>query len=329
MKYLIGTISQMGSRGMAMVDVTDGQIRLLWEDHSLINPTWITCAAPGTAYVVSSNGEGAFTGCINHVVCDEKGMRVLERLSSRGNSPCHIALTEDGRFLAAANYRSGSVTVMRLDRGSLTEIVQTVVHTGRGVHPQRQEQAHVHQIAPIPTLPHCFCAADLGTDCLVVYRQDAQSGQVEEHFRVHLPAGEGLRHLAFAEDGTGYVVTELGNKVFPVRFSQTGGSLGTGVSTLREPCPENTAAAIALRDGRLYVSNRGEDTIAVFDPDPLKRIRSIPTVGRGPRDFCVLEGEDRFLAACQQDGLYLLSGDTVLDFLPFVGAIRVVCAQGD
>lgn len=327
MKYLIGTISQMGSRGMAMVEEKDGKIHLLWEDHSFINPTWITCAEPGTAYVVSSNGEGEFTGCINHISYDEKGMKVLESLPTNGNSPCHIVLTEKGRFLVAANYRSGSVTVMSLNDGSLVKTIQTVAHEGKGVHPQRQEGPHVHQIASIPTLPHCFCAADLGTDCLVVYEQDVLCGQVKERYRVRMPAGEGPRHVAFAEDGTGYVVTELGNKVFPVHFYETEAVVENGVSTLLQPDIENTAAAITVRDGRLYVSNRGENTIAVFNPTPLEKVRSIQTVGRDPRDFYLLPEEENILVACQGDGLYLLRGDTVLDFLPFVGAVRVVCAE--
>ncbi len=327
MKFLVGTISQMGSRGLAMVEVKDCKIHLLWEDHSLINPTWITCVAPGIAYVVSSNYEGEFTGCINQIAYNEKGMQILKRLPTNGNSPCHIALTENGSFLVTANYRSGSVTIMSLNKGSLSETIQTVVHEGKGVHPQRQEQPHVHQISTIPTLPHCFCAADLGTDALVVYEQDTVSGQVKERYRIHLPAGEGPRHVAFSEDGAGYVVTELGNKVFPVHFLETEGFVDTGVSTLLNPDVENTAAAITVRDGSIYVSNRGEDTIAVFNPKPLEKNRSIRTVGRGPRDFCLLPEKDRILAACQGDGLYLLDGDTVIDFLPLVGAVRVVCVE--
>ncbi len=326
MKFLIGTVSQTDSRGMAMVEVKDGKIHLLWEDHSLINPTWITCGKPGTAYATSSNLEGEFTGCINQVSYDEKGMKIIKRLPTGGNSPCHIALTEDGRFLVTANYRSGSVTIMSLDNGELSETIQTISHEGKGVHPTRQEQPHVHQISVIPTLPHAFCAADLGTDALVVYKQDASSGQAKEHYRIHLPAGEGPRHVAFSEDGVSFVVSELGNKVFPVHFLETEGFVDDGVSTLIKPDTENTAAAIMVRNGKIYVSNRGEDTVAVFDTEPLKKIRSINTKGRGPRDFSLLP-DGKILAACQGDGLYLLDGDKVLDFLPFVGAVRVASVE--
>ena len=324
MKFLIGTLSRMGGRGIALAELRDDRLRLLWEDCSLTDPIWIAAGAPGTAYVTSGGGRGPHTGCVSRISYDVNGMRVEESLPSCGSGACHCALTENGRYLVTANYNTGSVNVTELRDGAILRTVQTVAHEGCGVDPGRQERAHVHQIMPLPSLPHCFCAADLGTDALVIYEQDPESGSVRERYRIAFPAGEGPRHVTLAENGKAFAVTELGNKVFPVSFGERSGSVGEGVSALRDPCTPNTAAAIRVCNGQILVSNRGEDTVAVFEQDPLRRVRTFSAGGRGPRDILPLPEKDTCLTACQEDGLFLMRGDSIADALPFIGAVRIM-----
>jgi 6-phosphogluconolactonase len=65
------------------------------------------------------------------------------------------------------------------------------------------------------------------------------------------------------------------------------------------------AAAIHFsKDGRfLYVSNRGHDSLAVFEADPVSRslrpVHNVPSGGKWPRDFAI-DPAGRFLYAAHQ-----------------------------
>lgn len=166
---------------------------------------------------------------------------------------------------------------------------------------------------------------DLGIDALVVYRQ-AADGLLSECYRISVPAGQGPRHMAYAPDGSAYLITELGNRVYPVLFEEMEGYVQEpGVSTLMDDQTPSAAAALwASADGKwLYASNRGEGTITRFALPGLQRDASYRLVGREPRDFCLVD-EHLILAACQDAGLTLLRDGQIIDSLPFPGAVRVV-----
>lgn len=87
------------------------------------------------------------------------------------------------------------------------------------------------------------------------------------------------------------------------------------VSTLPEgiePTQESTAEVLLSPSGRfLYGSNRGHDSIVVFEVDPdtgtLGYVEHEPTQGRTPRNFGI-DPSGRFLLAANQDS------DTVVVF---------------
>jgi len=164
---------------------------------------------------------------------------------------------------------------------------KVAAYTGRGVDPNRQTCSHPHFVSPTPDGDH-VCICDLGTDCIYVADLD-----LKEVSRVRVPAGSGPRHLVFSPDGHyAYCCTEMGNTV--VTFGYENGRfypLNT-VSTLPENCrKDSTAAAIRLSpDGKkLWVSNRGHDSVAEFDvkgPE-LTLCRVIACHGRSPREMNV------------------------------------------
>ncbi|MDE6964991.1 MAG: lactonase family protein, partial [Lachnospiraceae bacterium] len=138
----------------------------------------------------------------------------------------------------------------------------------------------------------------------------------KESAQIHLPAGEGPRHLVFRNQGRFlYLTAELGNKVF-VYETKDGGETYENiqtVSTLPDGYKgENTAADIHFsRDGRfLYVSNRGMDSIALYEADcadgVLKAKGHFGAFGRCPRNFCVTPDNGYLLIANQESGNIVL-----------------------
>ena len=256
---------------------------------------------------------GDRTGMISMFSVGTKGFpRSIEHLgsaSSGGRGPCHLLYNAARGRVVAANYASGAVGVLAVRDGSTIETVQQIQHKGSSVNKRRQEGPHAHSVTADPTGSRVI-VCDLGLDEVIVYAWKSDGTLDEEPVcRASVPPGGGPRHFAFHPNRRyGYVANEMGNTATWFDYDPDSGKLTPRdtVGTLPDGFEaENTTADIHMnRDGsRLYVSNRGHDSVAVFDIDggaPVLR-GHIPTHGATPRNFA-LTSDDRFLFAANQDG---------------------------
>lgn len=216
-----------------------------------------------------------------------------EAVTTHGVVACHLTV-EQGEVYAV-NYLSGSV-VRIPDR--------VVSYEGHGIHPDRQEASHTHCVILSPDRRYVL-VADLGLDCVHVLDRE-----LNEISRASVPAGSGARHLVFSPDGTTlFCVNELSSTVSVFAWEPSRGrltyreSFGSDVSP--EFAPMNYAAAIRIsHDGKkLYISNRGEDTVVVYsvgENGRLSLVQKVSCRGRGPRDF-QLSPDERFLVCTNLD----------------------------
>ena len=178
-------------------------------------------------------------------------------------------------------------------------------------------------------------SVDLGIDAVMIYRADPQTGLLTLDERVDVPAGLGPRHLIFRNDMM-YVAHELGGAVSAFRRAGKSWKLEQTLSTLPEDWQgENTVAAVRIFGDKLYVSNRGHNSIAEYkllDDGLLERVRLFTVFGDFPRDFIVLD-DGRLLVANQESGdIRLLdpADNTVRqigDPLPVGGAVCICRAD--
>ena len=184
---------------------------------------------------------------------------------------CHIAAMPDGKRVVFADYRNGFAGSVAVEGGRFGEpIIHR--HSGSGPNLPRQDKAHCHQALPLPD-GSGYAVCDLGLDEIVEY----PSGRI---FKT-TPAGAGPRHLLFHPNGRlAFLVSELGNLITTLSWSPNEGfrTLDT-LSTLENPVNlvnpvqnstgANLAAAIRFTpDGkRVVVSNRGENSLVVYDFD--------------------------------------------------------------
>ena len=218
---------------------------------------------------------------------------VVSRAATGGNGCSHLCLSPDGRRLYAANYRSGSVSGFAVTPdGAVGERGEFDQHEGHGADPVRQEGPHAHFCGFSPD-GRFLLVNDLGLDLIFAYPYDPARGiDVAAARKIPVsPAGAGPRHLCFEPEGTCLLVTEMGNSVQRLAYADGGFTKLAEASTLPAGVAEKSKAA-ALRispDGRFVLaSNRGFDSIAVFERRSLKLVSVAAAGGKSPRDFAFL-----------------------------------------
>ncbi|WP_380778825.1 lactonase family protein [Sphingomonas sp. R86520] len=232
-------------------------------------------------------------------------------VATQGADPCYLAIDRASACLAVANYSSGSVAFHRLDAETGVPGEPVLFHhTGTGPDHGRQEAPHAHWVGFSPDR-RWLHSVDLGADTIFAYRFDPQARTLAHPVPAwRAPAGAGPRHLVHhPRQPLAYVVCELSNAVIMLD-ARADGSFATRhvVSTLPAGYKgASQAAHIAIdRAGRrLYVSNRGHDSVAVFALDAggvPSLLQHIPSGGNWPRFLLVLEAQRRVVVGNERSG---------------------------
>lgn len=233
--------------------------------------------------------------------------------STRGVVACHHAVVDGARY--CVNYLSGNVVKM-------PDTVAT--HDGHSVHPTRQTAPHTHFVCAAPDGKYLL-VTDLGTDRIFVYDRALHAVST-----VEMPQGHGPRHLALHPNGhTVFCVNELASTVSVLEYADGRLTLLDTVSALPSDSTVKTiAAAIRFVDGRVYVSNRGHDSISVlrFDHNRLVFEKTLSTFGKSPRDFWI-EGDLLIATNELSDNVTCLSltDGRLLADIPVKSPICVLC----
>ncbi len=198
--------------------------------------------------------------------------------STKGEVACHI--TVENTDIYCANYISGSVI----------KLPDTIVkHSGRGVHQKRQDAPHTHFVGFTPDKKY-LCAVDLGLDTIFIYNKDLKLIS-----KAKVPMGHGARHIVFSNDSRYmFCANELKSTLSVFSYNDGRLTLIDTISVLPESCTvESTAAAIRIYENKVYVSNRGHNSISEisFMDKYLKLERCIECMGRSPRDFDFIDNK--------------------------------------
>lgn len=290
------------------------------------NPSFLTVSRDGS-YVFAVNelkqyGEEEGGSVSSFHVADEAGnLKLCDRKPTHGQDPCHVALSEDERFIVVSNFMTGSICVYEIGRsGNLTE-TDYVEHHGCSIHPIRQKGPHAHSCITVKGTDR-IAIPDLGMDQLVVYQltENGKAVSCEAETYACSP-GSGPRFGEFHPRlPVLYLIEELASAVSVLKYERETGRFTCiqEISTLEKSC-ENICADLHITgDGRfLYASNRGHDSITVFGVNPadgtLKKCFNIPSGGKTPRNFA-LDHSGHFLLVGNQDSdcvvVYERSGET-------------------
>ena len=264
------------------------------------DPSWVA-VHPGGKFLYAANEAGKASTVSAFAVDAKSGkLTLVNQIPSLGEDPCYLSFDKTGKYLLVANYSSGTTAVFPiLADGRLGEHTAFVKDQGAtGPNKERQEAPHAHWIETSPDNRFAL-VADLGLDEVLVYKFDATSGTLtpNEPAFARLKAGSGPRHAVFYPNGKFvFAVSELSSTATSFAYDAKKGTLKeTGTASTLPPgfSGRNDVAEAAMHpNGKfLYVSNRGNDSIAILSIDPGNRTLSpaggIPTGGKEPRHFAI------------------------------------------
>ena len=320
-QLLIGTFTDTGaSHGIYSVQLDEktGALGAPTLAAEAQNPSFLV-RAPGTPWIYATGETTGENGARTGAVClyaQEPATGALRRLSSQpvpGESPCHLATTRDGRLALSSIYREGLVCAFPVSAEGQLAPQSAAVATAGPVGPRadRQDHPHAHSTTLSPDERHAY-VCDLGLDRLFIYRIDAAKNALvpAEPAFAQAPAGAGPRHATFSADGRFlHVLNELASSVSVYACDPATGALELRSTHSTLPAGatgQNISAEVRLHpSGRfLYASNRGHDSLAVFQRGPatgaLTLLETVPCGGRHPRHFA-LSPDGRWLICANRD----------------------------
>jgi 6-phosphogluconolactonase len=236
----------------------------------------------------------------------------LNQVSTASPGPCHLIVDATGKMLMVANYAGGSFASMPIGAdGKLGEVATFIQEHGSSADKSRQSEPHGHSVN-LTKNNKFMLGADLGTDQVMIFKLDPAHGTLTANdppFGSVKP-GSGPRHLVFAPDQKHvYVLSEMASSVTTYEFNAETGAMKEidTASALPADFKGKSAGAeiqIDAKGEHLYTSNRGLDSIAVFDIDRStakpKLVQNVNSGGVMPRAFVIDPSGSYIVAGNQQ-----------------------------
>ncbi len=288
----VGTYTENGSEGIYSYsfDSDSGELTHKKLAAKMGNPSFVK-VSPDSKFLYAVEETDRYNNSSGGVVAfriDGDSLAKINSNTTVGAHPCHIGLSNDGRFLAASSYTGGSLTVFGLaEDGALLPDPQFVDHKVLDT----VKNPHVHSAQF--TKDGLF-VADLGLDAVKRYRLAGNGFVPADQPSLNMVSKAGPRHFAFGQDGKYlYVINELNSTITILQRNLDGTYVEMeSLSTLaKDFTGESFCADIHLsKDGKfLYGSNRGENTIVVFKVDQatgrLSLVGREAVQGDWPRNF--------------------------------------------
>jgi len=248
-----------------------------------------------------------------------------DRFHASGRSTCYLALAPNKDAAIVINYWDAIIDVADLGaEGKLGALRQSFKQYYRPEDQWRQVTDREDHWGNRQVGPHAHCAhfwhdwvfiTDLGENAVFQYRWDASAKQLARETHIEFEAGSGPRHMAMHPDlDICYVSNELFNTVCVARLDD-----GDPADVKPRLIPIQYESTIDNRDKVsyvseiklspdarfLYVSNRGDDSLAIFkvlEDGRLERAGLLPTGGKFPRHFAITPCGKAVIVANQDSG---------------------------
>lgn len=295
MKCTLGTYTKRSSQGVYQLDLTEdnNQLTLI---ANVDNPTYLTTFNDTIFTVIKDKEQGGLAVVSNGEVVDKH--------TEVGAPPCYVHYDVDRSLIYTSNYHGGFVNVYTYQPELKLKLIQKI---------QYNQGSKAHFVAPNPNTKE-IVVCDLGLDQIHTYTVGADHTLNLKH-TFDAKEKQGPRHIAFHPTlPILYAFMELSAELLVLedrgdryQLLQTLSTLPLGQDAIR------SGAAIRISsDGRfVYTSNRGHDSISVFQLDLsglASMIQNLSSEGKHPRDFNLSLDEKYVLVAnMETDNLALFA----------------------
>ncbi|NDC76508.1 MAG: hypothetical protein EBZ67_01290 [Chitinophagia bacterium] len=290
-ELLVGSYTREGNPGIEVMETTPGSARTS-PLQTLSNPnSSFLAVSPDYRYLFAVREEGKGKSAVSAFVRRPDGrLDWVNSVPVEGDGPCHVAYRPASGTVYAANYGSGSLSVVRTRDGRLEGLAQHIRYTGNGPNKARQQAPHAHQVVLSPDQRFLF-VNDLGADRIHRHRIYADGLVEEKPYDITVDPGSGPRHLTFNAKGDRvYLINEMSAKVDV--FSYEDGDfkkLQTVLADTAASTDKGSADIHLSPDGRwLLSSNRissNELTVFAVGADGRLTKRGHQSVAKKPRNF--------------------------------------------
>ena len=291
-----GEFFQGKGKGVYLCVFDDETIRIL-DCLPLENPSFLTInERKKHIYAVNEMKEfrGKYGGGVSDIIYDDEGkLTLVSQFQTDGADPCHIAISPDEKIIGIANFADGKVSIFQTDeKGDILPDKIIFQHEGYSINPGRQKGPHAHSIL-FDEFGYMF-VPDLGIDELKAYDISKGKPVMDEKRTIKIKGGRGPRTGKWTKNKEHfYLINELESSVTHMTYNKKGFTIHKTESTLPEEVNvENICADLHLTkdDKYLYASNRGYDSIAIFDileNGDLKLRKNVSCGGKTPRNFAI------------------------------------------
>ncbi len=310
-------------------DAETGDFHVVNVIDTVPQPTYMALNKAGTRLYTTvaraAFGPNGRNGGVTAFTLNATGERLelINEIPTGWTAPCYVALDPAEKTLVYAEYSCGTAGYAELGAdgaldprcagaaGTVNPLCQ-VRHAGKGPNQPRQDAAHAHCSIVTPD-GKFLLVVDLTLDKVVAYdfAHRAQGLKAVPAATIDtgtIAPGAGPRHIVFHPNGKfAFVIFELLNRVASYRYTGEGFEFIEIHELLNKgDVGFSKAAAIKIsEDGRqVFCSNRGHDSITVFNLDPetgrLSYLNNARLGGQFPRDFAFVPGGKFCLAGLKE-----------------------------
>ncbi len=280
---------------------------------------------------------------VQYGIDEDRKLQERDTFFASGKSTCYLALSPEHDIAIVINYWDALIDVVEVEPdGTLGHTVQSFKQLHRKPGRWRQVEYREDHWENRQVGPHAHCAhfwhnwvfiPDLGENAVFQYSYDRNAKRLSLDQVIHFEPGSGPRHMAMHPKlNICYVSNELFNTVCVAKLDSSDPEESKErmipiqyVSTIENRDQVSYVSEIKLSpDARfLYVSNRGDDSLAIFavqDDGQLKRIDIVPTGGKFPRHFAITPCGKALIAANQDSStLVIFSRDVETGLISATG----------
>lgn len=291
-KIYIGSYSD----NIKICEFDNGVLNIIDQIENVKNPSYLNINKE-FIYAVSELKMGR----IEIFKSTENGFKQVDSKMIEQSLPCYITTNKQRTLLLVANYASGSIIMYKLKQdGCVEEEIKKIEYPFSHMHFAEFIQNDIY-------------AVDLGNDTICIY-----NNKMKLISKIHTGLKTGPRHIAMTKDcQTLYVVTEMSNQILVYCKDNNDFKLVQTLSTLPNQETESFARAIKIsnNDKYIYVTNRGHNSISVFENNKtkLKLIQNIPSYGIFPRDILLNKNEEYIMVANQKSNNIVIFNRNVND----------------